>query len=81
MHAADLLSNRARLTPDREALLELDTGRRFTYAELNSRANRAASFLREQVGVREGDRVSILAHNSVVYIDLLYAVVRRMREM
>jgi fatty-acyl-CoA synthase len=76
LHAADLLSNRARLTPNREALLVLETGLRFTYAELNSRANRLANFLSERFGVGEGDRVSILAHNSVVYVDLLYAVAK-----
>ena len=45
MHAAELLSQRAHLTPDREALLYLSTGQRFTYAELNQRANRAANAL------------------------------------
>ena len=74
MHAADLLSKRADLTPDRVALVELETGRRFTYAELNARANRLANFLHDKLGVRAGDRVSILAKNSVVYVDLLYGL-------
>jgi len=73
-HAADLLTNRARLTPDRQALYDVHTGIRYTYAELNNRANQAANFLREQFGVQKGDRVSILAHNSVTYIDLLYGL-------
>ena len=76
MHAAHLLSKRAELTPDREALHELATGRRFSYRELNQRANRAANFLREHLGVEKGDRVSILAHNSVVYLDLLYGLAK-----
>lgn len=71
MHAGDLLSKRAELTPDREALLELATGHRFTYAELNARANRAANWLRDY-GVGLGDRVALLAHNSVLFVDLLY---------
>lgn len=74
MHAADLLTNRARLTPDREALFEPASGRRYTYAELNARSNRLAHFLRDRLGVQKGDRVSILAHNSVVYVDLLYGL-------
>lgn len=73
-HAADLLTNRARLTPDRQALYDVHTGIRYTYAELNMRANQAANFLRAQFGVHKGDRVSILAHNSLAYIDLLYGL-------
>jgi fatty-acyl-CoA synthase len=73
VHAADLLTNRARLTPDREALTELSTGRRYTYAELNERANRLANWLRD-LGVDKGDRVSILAPNGVAYFDLLFGL-------
>ena len=76
MHAADLLSHRARLTPDREALLFTDSGERFSYAVLNERSNRAANFLRAKCGIQEGDRVSILAHNSVAYIDLFYGLAK-----
>lgn len=73
MHAADLLTHRTRLTPGREALLELESGRRFTYADLNERACRVANFM-AGLGIGAGDRVSILAHNSVVYLDLFYGL-------
>ncbi len=76
MHAGDLLSKRAYLTPDREAMLELPSGRRCTYAELDARANRAANFLRHKLGVEKGDRVSILAHNGVAYVDLFYGLAK-----
>jgi fatty-acyl-CoA synthase len=75
MDAADLLTSRARLTPDREALLELETGRRFTYGELNGRANQLANWMLS-LGVGHGDRVSILAHNSVAYLDLFYGLAK-----
>jgi fatty-acyl-CoA synthase len=74
MHAADLLSSRAHLTPDRIGLVELETARRFTYADLNERACRLANFLRTELGVQPGDRVSILARNSIVYLDLFYGL-------
>jgi len=76
MHAADLLSKRAHLTPNREALLELATGQHYTYAQLNARANRLANFLQARLGVQKGDRVSILAHNSVAYVDLFYGLAK-----
>ena len=76
MHAADLLSSRANLTPGRIALVEMATGKRYTYSELNSRASRMANYLRETLGVEKGDRVSILAHNSVFYVDLFYGLAK-----
>jgi fatty-acyl-CoA synthase len=75
MHAADLMTNRARLTPGREALTEQATGRRYTYAELNARTNRLANWMRE-LGIEKGDRVSILAHNGIAYIDLFYGLAK-----
>jgi fatty-acyl-CoA synthase len=76
MHAADLLSKRAHLTPEREAVFEQATGRRCTYAELNERACRLANFLHDRLGIRKGDRVSIIGHNSLVYLDLLYGLAK-----
>ncbi len=76
MDSSDLLSRRAYLTPNRVALVELATGNRYTYADLNTRANQAANLLHDSYGVRKGDRVSILAHNSVIYTDLFYGLAK-----
>lgn len=72
----DLLARRARLTPQREALYEVYTGIRYTFAELETRASKAAALLRDQFGVQPGDRVAILAHNSVTYVDLLFGLAK-----
>jgi fatty-acyl-CoA synthase len=74
MHSADLLDKRANLTPDREALYDLASGIRYTYAQLNQRANRVAHFLQDKYDLQKGDRVSILAQNSVAYVDLLFGL-------
>lgn len=76
MIASDLLPKRALISPHCEALYEVASGRRFTYAQLNDRVNQAAHYLRSTCGVKKGDRVSILAHNSVIYVDLLYACMK-----
>jgi fatty-acyl-CoA synthase len=75
MNAADLLTNRARLTPNREAMLTLPDGQWYTYAELNARANLVANWMSE-LGVEKGDRVSILAHNGIAYVDLFYGLAK-----
>ncbi len=74
MNSADLLTRRAYLTPNREALYDLTSGVRYTYAQLNERANQAANFLCQKYGVQKGDRVSILAHNHIAYVDLLFGL-------
>lgn len=75
MDASNLLSKRAELTPDRVALREVATSQSYTFAQLNARVNRACHFL-QKLGVQKGDVVSLLAHNSVVYVDLLYAAAK-----
>ena len=74
MNSADILTIRANLTPDREALYDITTGVRYTYDELNQRANRAANLLQGKYGVQKSDRVSILAHNNIAYVDLLFGI-------
>ncbi len=74
MNSADLLTKRANLTPNREALYDFTSGVRYTFAQLNQRASRAANFLREKCDVQKGDRVSILAHNGIAYVDLLFGL-------
>ena len=49
-----------------------DAGR-FSYRQLNARANRLAAHLRDAGGVRRGDRVAVLAQNGVEVLDALFA--------
>jgi fatty-acyl-CoA synthase len=46
---------------------------RFTYGELNDRANRLAAWLRNTFGVGRGDRVCVLAPNCVEVLDAFFA--------
>ncbi|MEM8961548.1 MAG: long-chain-fatty-acid--CoA ligase [Acidobacteriota bacterium] len=69
---ADLLTERARLTPDKEALVEVASGSRWTYRQLNDRATRVAALWR-RLGLEKGDRVGILAHNRVEFLDAFFA--------
>lgn len=62
------LAKRAQLNPKVEAIVEVERGRRFTYAELNARCNRIANVLRAK-GVRKGDRLAFLMMNGVEYLE------------
>jgi fatty-acyl-CoA synthase len=73
---ADILGERARLTPAREALVAVDEGVRLDYATLNRRANRAARLLRDRFAVAPGERFGVLAHNSVAVVELLFGAAK-----
>jgi fatty-acyl-CoA synthase len=73
MLPGDLLGERARLTPDKTALVYVPTGERLTYGELDARAVRVARVWREALGVAKGDRFALLADNRIEYIDALFA--------
>ncbi|PXY23238.1 hypothetical protein BAY59_26480 [Prauserella coralliicola] len=68
----DAVAHYASRTPEKVAIVEVATGRRFTYAELDRRARRLAGVLAD-AGVERGDRVALLAHNGVHNFDLQFA--------
>ncbi|HEY0142833.1 MAG TPA: long-chain fatty acid--CoA ligase [Thermoanaerobaculia bacterium] len=72
MFDAELLSERARVTPGKLALVSVETGERLTYSELNARAEGAAAAL-QSLGLQPGDRFGLLAHNSIDFIATFFA--------
>jgi fatty-acyl-CoA synthase len=68
----DWLDKRAKLTPDRVALIDYVSGAETTFAEWNARANQTANFL-SGLGVNKGDRVAVYASNRPEYLDLFWA--------
>jgi acyl-CoA synthetase (AMP-forming)/AMP-acid ligase II len=69
----DILEHNARTHPSRIALAAADED--VTYLELRRRAWRRAASLR-RLGVGAGDRVAILARNSVAYVEFFFAATR-----
>jgi 2,3-dihydroxybenzoate-AMP ligase len=68
-----LLRDQAELRPDRVALV--DGARRWTYAELDLRADRLAAGLR-RLGLERGDRVVVQLPNTDAFVVLLFALLR-----
>jgi fatty-acyl-CoA synthase len=69
----DILGERARLNPDKTALVLVDSGQRLTYRQLDQRAVRCARAWRETLDLEKGDRVGILAHNRAEYVEAFCA--------
>ncbi|MDX1615031.1 MAG: AMP-binding protein, partial [Candidatus Promineifilaceae bacterium] len=70
---SDWTRRHAERTPDKLAMVDLHSRRQLNYRQFNQRANRFASFLRDELGIEQGDRISILAKNSSDYFEVLFA--------
>ncbi|MQA12660.1 MAG: AMP-binding protein [Pseudonocardiaceae bacterium] len=66
----------AALTPGSDAIVDTGTQRRISWSQLDERVRRLANGMRTSLGLRHGDRVAILAKNSIEYQELYYAAGR-----
>jgi fatty-acyl-CoA synthase len=73
---ADVLGERARITPDRLAVVDVTTAQRLTYRQLDERATACARAWQESLGLRPGDRVALLSGNRVEFLDAFFAAAR-----
>ena len=75
MNVGAHLTKRAELNPGLEALVDDAAAQRFTFAELDERANRAAHML-TGLGLTEGDRVAVLLPNGHQFVETFYGAAR-----
>src|SRR5215467_4371313 len=73
MLVQDFLQHSAATRPDKTALV--CGGKRYSYSELNSRADRLAQALRE-MGVKRGDRVGLWLNNSMELVVGIFAILK-----
>ena len=75
MYIGDYLGRREIYSPDKLAIV--DTGKdpewRLTYRQMNARARRFANWLGDAAGVKQGDRVAIVARDGVEHLDVFCA--------
>jgi fatty-acyl-CoA synthase len=69
----DILGERARLTPERTALVYVPTKERLSYWELDRRATVCARVWREVLGLQPQDRCAILADNRPEVVEAFFA--------
>ncbi|AKT39013.1 acyl-CoA synthetase [Chondromyces crocatus] len=75
MYIGDWMDRGERYWPEALAIVDAAKGEtgRFTYRQMNRRANRLARWLRDTAGIQRGDRVGFLGMNGVECLDLLFA--------
>ena len=73
--AHDWIAHHARVSPDREAVYDLASNRRFSYTTFDERVGRAALYLKS-LGVGEGERVAVLSYNDSDVFEIQFACAR-----
>jgi fatty-acyl-CoA synthase len=76
MEHFDWVKRHAQRTPQKLAMVDAFTGRQLSYAQFDERIDRLSSFLMDHLGLRQGERVSILAQTSSDYYEVLFACSR-----
>jgi len=69
----DWIAHFGRRTPDKTAVVDLASERRFSYAEFDARISRLAAHLRDQLRISRGDRVAVLALNTSDTLEVQFA--------
>lgn len=69
----DWIAHHAAVRGDQVAMVDLATGRDWTYRDFDDRVARLAGALRTGLGVGRGDRVAVLAHNSTDLFEIQFA--------
>jgi fatty-acyl-CoA synthase len=69
----DWIAHFSRRTPDKVAVVDLFSERRFTYAQFDTRISRLAAHLRDRLNIARGDRVAVLAHNTTDTLEVQFA--------
>ena len=76
MICADIVGERSRLSPDRTAVVEVATGARLSYREMDHRASACARAWLYGLGLKPGDRVGILSGNRLEFLDAFFAAAK-----
>lgn len=71
-YIADWVSHHALVTPDKTALIDLASSRKFSYAEFDQRVGKLAGYL-QSIGIKRGDRVGFYLFNSTDIMEIVFA--------
>ena len=75
INIGEFISRRAYMHPDKLSLKDAQAGRRYSYAELNSRVNRVCAAL-DSIGLAKGDRVALLTYNGHEFLEAFFAIAK-----
>ena len=76
MNYFDWIGKWSDYTPDKKAVASVDSGKVYTYLELNQLSLKLETFLKTKYSIEKGDRIAVLAAHSPEYLILFIAAQR-----
>ncbi|MBI5366902.1 MAG: AMP-binding protein [Planctomycetes bacterium] len=73
----DFLGDWAAYAPEREAVVDADSGERWTYGRLDQASRRVEAWLEHAYAPAPGDRIALLGKNSILHLLTFFACWRR----
>lgn len=64
---------RSRIDSNGTAVIDLDANKKYTYGEMEERANRLANGLKQKFEIQKGDRIAFVSRNRIELIDGYFA--------
>ena len=68
----NLMRQRVRFSGKHEAICDYDTGKHYTYTDMDERSDRLAHFLVNVLGMKKGDRIGFCAVNHISMFDAFF---------
>lgn len=75
INLGDILARQRRNRPEQEAVVDLASGRRLSFRQLDDAVNRTANAL-AGIEIRPGDHVAVLSRNSIEFLQAFYALAK-----
>lgn len=72
----DYLNYKSAFHPDDEAIFDYDEKIRYTYGDLERRANILGNYLRNRIEIQKGDRIAFCSHNCIELFDAYYSTAK-----
>ena len=76
MNIGNIPKKIARLDSSREAIVDVSSGRRQTFGELDNRVSKLSNGFINEFRLSKGDRVAILSKNCAQFMEVVYATMR-----
>lgn len=69
----NMINYRTRFSKGCEAIYDFETGKHYSYEDMDERSDKLAWFLTKKLGLKKGDRIGFCAINDVAFFDAFFA--------